>query len=595
MTDIVLGRVSADAQIAKSEATWFHASEPSGPAHRSRAPRFGQSTRSMRASTTRPWPRNSPPGGSSVCAGWRAPALPVSAAKTRNRCHRLSGVHIIAAVRESFPECRFLAWTPGLDWPAIAGLRGLGFDAAFSSTPWWDGRASWFVEEHELLRGIGAVISCPEAPFGPRLARRFETSPALRAAYRHNLFRAVATGDGLMVPIGFEFATVDEMDRRGGAPDDLATANCKSGFAADIREANALTEQLASFGVVGEMRTLTDPEQLVTVLLRSDARDVRTARSSIAVVINTDLEHEHALPVSLDPLPPAAGGGLVAEEVIYCARAATAVLAGGEIRIVRALRSTPILLRRPDVRPVKLATLPRIVIDHVVPTVDDGRFAAKRVIGETVTVEADVFSDGHEVLAVELLWRAADESDWRRSQMQLLGNDRWQAAFVPDRIGRHEFTMEAWWDRYGTFCRDLELKRSAGVDIAIEIAEGRQILQQTKDRAQGAVEQNHCLSAELAARRLRRNRAPNSARARSARGDAGSRGAAVPYRREPAFPIDVERPQAAFARLVRAVPAIGNRHARPPRHLRRRDPPAAGDPGHGLRRALSAADPSDRN
>ena len=73
--------------------------------------------------------------------------------------------HIIAAVKERFPACRFLAWTPGLNWHEIAGLRGSGFDAAFSSLPWWDGRASWFVEEHELLRGIGSIIACPEAPF----------------------------------------------------------------------------------------------------------------------------------------------------------------------------------------------------------------------------------------------------------------------------------------------------------------------------------------------------------------------------------------------------------------------------------------------
>ena len=45
---------------------------------------------------------------------------------------------------------------------------------AFSSVAWWDGRAPWFVEEHELLRGIGAVIGSPEAPFGPRLARRLQ-------------------------------------------------------------------------------------------------------------------------------------------------------------------------------------------------------------------------------------------------------------------------------------------------------------------------------------------------------------------------------------------------------------------------------------
>ena len=64
-----------------------------------------------------------------------------------------------------------------LAWRNVAQLKELGFAGAFSSLPWWDGRASWFVEEHELLRTIGSVIACPEAPFGTRLARRFEDAP----------------------------------------------------------------------------------------------------------------------------------------------------------------------------------------------------------------------------------------------------------------------------------------------------------------------------------------------------------------------------------------------------------------------------------
>ena len=47
---------------------------------------------------------------------------------------------------------------------------------------------------------------------------------------------------------------------------------------------------------------------------------------------------------------------------------------------------------------------------------------------------------------------------------------------MPERIGRYEFTVEAWIDRYGTLCRDIELKRAAGADIAVEIAEARYLL-----------------------------------------------------------------------------------------------------------------------
>ena len=68
--------------------------------------------------------------------------------------------------------------------------------------------------------------------------------------------------------------------------------------------------------------------------------------------------------------------------------------------------------------------------------------------------------------------------------MRQLGNDRWQAAILPDRIGRYEFTIEAWVDRYGTLCRDVEIKRAAGGDVAVDIAEARHLLEQAKERTQ---------------------------------------------------------------------------------------------------------------
>jgi starch synthase (maltosyl-transferring) len=41
----------------------------------------------------------------------------------------------------------------------------------------------------------------------------------------------------------------------------------------------------------------------------------------------------------------------------------------------------------------------RMCIENVAPEIDGGRFAIKRVIGECVVVEADIFADGHDSLA----------------------------------------------------------------------------------------------------------------------------------------------------------------------------------------------------
>jgi starch synthase (maltosyl-transferring) len=301
------------------------------------------------------------------------------------------------------------------------------------------------------------------------------------------------------------------------------------------------------------MRMLTDPAAPVTVLLRADAPDVRQARSPIVVMINPDWQREHPLPVSLDPLPAAAGAGLAAEETIAADHESN-VLVGGEVRILRARPTEPIKSRRADLRPAKLAAAPRIVIDSVVPSVEGGRFAAKCVIGEPVTIAADVFIDGHELLVVEVLWRAADQKEWRREPMRLLGNDRWQAAILPDRIGRYEFTIEAWVDRYDTLCRDVEIKRAAGGDVAVDIAEARHLLEQARERTQD--DAGNVISAALTW-------------LRDATVDASAQILLTPDLREvmreaeeqlfrcgcePAFALDVERPQAAFASWYELFP-----------------------------------------
>ena len=43
----------------------------------------------------------------------------------------------------------------------------------------------------------------------------------------------------------------------------------------------------------------------------------------------------------------------------------------------------------------------RVVIEGVSPAVDGGRFAVKRVLGDDVIVEADCFTDGHDVVRLQ--------------------------------------------------------------------------------------------------------------------------------------------------------------------------------------------------
>ena len=62
----------------------------------------------------------------------------------------------------------------------------------------------------------------------------------------------------------------------------------------------------------------------------------------------------------------------------------------------------------------------RVVIESVSPEIDGGRYPVKRVVGDDVTVEADVFADGHDVVVCFLLHRHAEDKDWQREKQRLL-------------------------------------------------------------------------------------------------------------------------------------------------------------------------------
>jgi len=119
----------------------------------------------------------------------------------------------------------------------------------------------------------------------------------------------------------------------------------------------------------------------------------------------------------------------------------------------------------------------RAVIEAVSPQVDGGRFAIKRVVGEAVCVEADVFADGHDCLVAQLLHRREDAPRWQGQDMQALGNDRWRASFTPDAAGRWLYALRAWVDHFETWRRDLSRRHAAGQDLTVEWQRGAALIE----------------------------------------------------------------------------------------------------------------------
>jgi starch synthase (maltosyl-transferring) len=127
--------------------------------------------------------------------------------------------------------------------------------------------------------------------------------------------------------------------------------------------------------------------------------------------------------------------------------------------------------------PDEAATRPvrRVVIENVQPAVDGGRFPIKRTCGEPVTVTADVFADGHDVLAGVLKYR--HEDDWIEVPLTPGDNDSWAASFTVTELGEYEYTIEAWVDRFGTWLCGLVAKAEAGQDVGSELLEGAAMIQ----------------------------------------------------------------------------------------------------------------------
>jgi starch synthase (maltosyl-transferring) len=228
----------------------------------------------------------------------------------------------------------------------------------------------------------------------------------------------------------------------------------------------------------------------------------------------------------------------------------------GEVRILDGRRASAIRLplTEPPTQSEEAVSAPRLVIESVTPCIDGGRHAVKRIVGEVVRAEADVYGDGHDPIAVALLWRAADEGIWREKRMEPLGNDRWTAELPLDRVGRYLFTIEAWRDEFAIYRAELQKKHDAGLAVALELKEGELVLQRAIKHAWGDPAARlksivDRLDAADDAGRLVILLAPEIAEAFAA---ADTR--AFRLRLDPPIPIDSERKIAGFASWYELFP-----------------------------------------
>jgi starch synthase (maltosyl-transferring) len=124
----------------------------------------------------------------------------------------------------------------------------------------------------------------------------------------------------------------------------------------------------------------------------------------------------------------------------------------------------------------------RVVIERVTPAVDGGRFAVKRIVGDRVAVEADIFTDGHDLISARLLHRREEDAEWAATPLEPLFNDRWRGSFVVTSVGRYRYTVEAWVDHFATWRHGLEKKVEAGQDVTVDLQIGTALVEEALER-----------------------------------------------------------------------------------------------------------------
>jgi starch synthase (maltosyl-transferring) len=375
----------------------------------------------------------------------------------------------VLADAHSVPDTLVVAETLGAGARETEALAGLGFDFTFNSARWWDLRADWLFDESERLRRIAPSIAfCERHETGKGSGDEAE----LRRFLELRLLLAASFSTGWMMPAGTEDAGALELSEF------IATLN-----AARRRYPALNTRDAAS--------RLTAPGSPVVALGRLDYAHSVAAETAVVLLLNRDADRTHSFDLGL--VRQELGGRFDRLVEITPGRAlhelpSTVLLKPHEGRLLSVERQHRPARRRArgaSEEALRFLAKSRVVIEDVRPQIDGGRHPAKRVVGETLEVSADIFMDGHEKLSACVNHREAGEAAWQETPMEPIGNDRWLARIPLPSNATYHFTVEAWHDRFATWRAEYVAKRSAGTAVALELEEGIHLAREAAERVEG--------------------------------------------------------------------------------------------------------------
>ena len=293
---------------------------------------------------------------------------------------------------------------------------GAGFDYLFNSLKWWDFESPWLLEQYEKFRHIAPSIAFPESHDTERLVTELLAAgfpeDQIEARYRQAYALSAAFSTGVMMPMGFEFGWSRRISVVPNGHEDEKEPK-RFDLQPFIAAVNRMKASVPALNQEGPQRRLSPPDDPLLVLLR------QTERGNDRALILVNTQEREARDVVVQGLLAAAGLDRIDEQSVLT----DALAEGGARPVLARFRVAPLDVRvlhaapRP-VRHVPVAPCPdvgrdpghrpewrfdaRILIEDVWPEIDAGRYPIKRVVGDEVTVWADIFRDGHDKIRAVL-------------------------------------------------------------------------------------------------------------------------------------------------------------------------------------------------
>lgn len=114
----------------------------------------------------------------------------------------------------------------------------------------------------------------------------------------------------------------------------------------------------------------------------------------------------------------------------------------------------------------------RIVIENLLPQIDGGAYCIKRVVGQTISVSADVFSDGHDVIQCCVKFKHETDKNWKEVRMDPKHDEQWTANFKVEKQGLYSYFVEGWVDYALNWQHGTERKINDNQYVKSELLEG---------------------------------------------------------------------------------------------------------------------------